>query len=682
MTSIIAKNTYLIEVLGEIPNTSFALYKNDEYLEDLFLGNTHLYLHNMLEVGNHYQLKHQEQSFDINLSELVDLPNFDDKYYYDEKLGAIVENDVTTFRIFAPLAYEAYVIVLENNNRYVEKMSHHSYGVYEITINSNLHGKSYLYQLHQNGEVVEVLDPYCYATSLNKRESVVVDLNKIIKHNTREFLPVFTNNTEAIIYETSVRDFTSFNKGEIVAKGTYKGFVEKNKKYQGHPIGLDYLKYLGITHVQLLPINAFKGVDETKIAQEYNWGYNPFLYLSLEGSMSLHPSDPLERIEEFQSLVSELHKSGIRVNLDVVFNHIYDYEHSVFEKVVPNYYFRRRDGKMSNGSYCGNDLDTSRKMVRKHILDTLEFFVDFYDIDGFRFDLMGIIDLDTTKEIARKLKAKKPDIMLYGEGWDMPTFLDYEKKSITEHANDLADFAFFNDFYRDTLKGGTFNKYERGYLIDNIYLKNAFEIAFKGYYRKLEVFNSAKQSINYLECHDNLTLFDKISYCIESNNEEEILPILKLCNAVLILSFGVPFIHMGQEVGLTKHKEDNTYNKGDNYNQFDYNVLAKRFDLVSFMRDLIMLRKSYSCFQEYDYRSIEKMISFEEFDAHALKINYQLANNKLMSIFINTSTKENVYYNFKKTQRVIFNEAGLVKSDWFVDSLILSPTNLVVVINK
>ena len=576
MEKIVAKNEYTLEIIGYISNSSYVLEKNGVYVENVYISNATIILRNKLEVGARYQIKSDSEAYDIDLSQLLDLPSFDDKYFYDGELGAIVKDNTTSFRLFAPLAYLVNLVIFSNNEEKILPMNHLENGIHEIEIKENLHETVYLYELHQNGEIVRAPDPYSYATTINKEKSVVVDLSLIKTEDTSKYLPPFTKNTDAIIYEASIRDLTSYPNSEIDAKGTYSGLLEPNKKYKKCPIGIDYLKYLGITHVQFLPVNAFKGVDETRISEEYNWGYNPYLYMALEGSLSKDPSSPLARIYEFKNLISELHKAGIRVNLDVVFNHVYEYKTSIFKKIVPNYYFRKRGALLSNGSFCGNDLDTSRKMVRKLIVDALKFFVNFYDVDGFRFDLLGIIDIKTSWEIQNELRKIKPNIMLYGEGWDMPTFLDHDLKTTNDNASRLPHFAFFNDFYRDTLKGNNFNNYDRGFLVDNNYLKNAFKIAFKGYYNRLEVFNSPNQSINYIECHDNLTAYDKISYCLNTNDEEIILGVLKLCNTINILSFGVPFIHMGQEVGLTKFKEDNTYNMGDKYNRFDFDILSKR----------------------------------------------------------------------------------------------------------
>ncbi|MCH5180725.1 MAG: type I pullulanase [Erysipelotrichales bacterium] len=681
MGKFVAKNEYTLEVIGDISNSSFVLEKDNCFLENIYVGNSTIIIRNRLEVGAKYQVKSENEVFDVDLSPLVDLPNFDEKYYYDGELGSIVKDNRTIFRLFAPLAYLVNLIVFSNNEEKVIAMNHLENGIHEIEFEGNLHETIYLYEIHQNGKVIRSVDPYSYAVTLNKEKSVVVDLSLIKTEDTKQYLPPFTKNTEAIIYETSIRDLTIYPNSEIEAKGTYSGAIEKNKKYKKCPLGIDYLKYLGITHVQFLPVNAFIGVDETNIKEEYNWGYNPYLYMALEGSMSIDPSSPLTRIYEFKNLINELHKAGIRVNLDVVFNHVYEYKDSVFEKIIPHYYFRRREGVMSNGSFCGNDLDTSRKMVRKMILDALKFFVNFYDVDGFRFDLLGIIDIKTSWIIQNELRAIKPNIMLYGEGWDMPTFLDYDLKTITDHAHRLPSFGFFNDFYRNTLKGPN-NKYERGYLIDNNYLKNVFKVAYKGYYGKLYAFSSPNQSINYIECHDNMTAFDKISYCLSTSDEDTILGVLKLCNTINILSFGIPFIHMGQEVGLTKFKEDNTYNMGDKYNQFDFEILAKRFEYAKYIKDLIAFRKEFDCFKIDDYKEIERVVSYEEFDEHALKINYQLEDGKVLSILMNTSIKDSVYYNFNKSHKVIFNEAGRIKKDSYVDSLILSPHNVIIVINE
>ena len=686
MIKVRCLNFYNLEVMGlDNPIISFSVKCNKENIKvretSHFENKLYITLDNEIILGNHYQLEIDNQIYEINMTNLVDDPSFDEKFnYQNDDLGSTCNDEFVTFKLFAPLAYEVYVVIDYDNFIKRFSLTRVDNGIYEGTFRGFYDRKSYMYEIHQNGEVIVTLDPYSIACALNKEKSVIIDKSKF---KTKKIALIPMNcYTDAIIYETSVRDFTSYSKSEINYKGTFYGFSEKNRKYKWEAVGFDLLKQLGITHVQLLPVNAFIGVNEMKKKEEYNWGYNPYLYFALEGSLSINPNSPITRINEFKNLVKVCHENNIRVNLDVVFNHVYKYEDSIFQKIVPNYYFRHHKDKLSNGSYCGNDLDTQRPMVRHLIINCLKFFIDFYDVDGFRFDLLGIIDIETSKIINEELRRIKPDVMLYGEGWNMPTFLeDYDKSSI-DNAFKLPQFAFFNDFFRDTLKGSSYSlNDDRGYLLGNGYRYHDFVNSYKGKYRDIFKFNAPSQSINYVECHDNATLYDKISIVFGKKNQKDILKALKLCNAINVLACGVPFIHMGQEVGLSKRYLTNTYNTNDIDNQYNFEVLVNRKEQFRYMCDVIALRKQYSVFHLNDYQIIDKDIHFERINDLGIKITYKVEGYDELIIIINTSSKDNLYYNFNKTHKIIFNEVGKVVVPMLVDSIIVSPLNMVVVVN-
>ena len=367
----------------------------------------------------------------------------------------------------------------------------------------------------------------------------------------------------------------------------------------------------------------------------------------------------------------------------MVFNHVYKYEDSIFQKIVPNYYFRHHKDKLSNGSYCGNDLDTQRPMVRHLIINCLKFFMDFYDVDGFRFDLLGIIDIETSKIINEELRRIKPDVMLYGEGWNMPTFLeDYDKSSI-DNAFKLPQFAFFNDFFRDTLKGSSYSlNDDRGYLLGNGYRYHDFINSYKGKYRDIFKFNAPSQSINYVECHDNATLYDKISIVFGKKNQKDILKALKLCNAINVLACGVPFIHMGQEIGLTKYRDHNSYRSGDLHNQMDYRKMEERKWMAKCMNDVIRFRKMYPFFRYDKKEDLKGLFRFENLDNGGLLIDF-IDQEKIhpfvsFKVFINPSLRT-IYYDLKEYYRVLFNEAGILKDELYSQSLMINGLTVVVV---
>ena len=526
--------------------------------------------------------------------------------------GASYTKEETTFVLWSPLS-EKVLLKLEKteNNFVLLPLKRKDKGVYKITVKGDLFNKRYNYVIYQNNVVKEIRDPYGKGTSLNSKYSAVVDLNSLDIINKTKPTNVINSPTDSVIYELHIRDFTEIDKTND-QPGTYLGLLNK----------VDYLKKLGITHVQLLPVHDYYGVDDVA-KDHYNWGYNPTSYFSLEGSYSSYPEDPLVRLLEFKKLVAELHKNNIRVVMDVVYNHIYEFQNSDFHKNVPNYYFRRLGKKISDGSGCGNDIATERVMVRKHILDSVNYLFDTFDIDGFRFDLLGLIDLDTSKEIVKLVKAKKPDAILYGEGWDMMTGLPKERKTCSDNAHQIPEMGFFNDKFRDVIKGSTFNRYEQGFISGNTSNVDAIDdvLCASLLHNRYELIG---QSINYVECHDNQTLFDKLTYF--SDNEDLNLQRVKFANAITILSLGVPFIHMGQEIGLSKCLLDNTYNV-PKVNNMDWDLVDARSEMVDYLSDLIALRKQLGLYK------VEHLSELEDVTIKHLEnglITIEIKNNKLL----------------------------------------------------
>ena len=309
--------------------------------------------------------------------------------------------------------------------------------------------------------------------------------------------------------------------------------------------------------------------------------------------------------------------------MDVVYNHIYEFQNSDFHKNVPNYYFRRLGKKVSDGSGCGNDIATERVMVRKHILDSVNYLFDTFDIDGFRFDLLGLIDLDTSKEIVKLVKTKKPDALLYGEGWDMMTGLPKERKTCSDNAHQIPEMGFFNDKFRDVIKGSTFNRYDSGFISGNTSDTDAIDdvLCASLLHNRYELIS---QSINYVECHDNQTLFDKLTYF--SDNEDLNLQRVKFANAITILSLGVPFIHMGQEIGLSKCLLDNTYNV-PKVNNMDWDLVASRSEMVDYLSDLIALRKQLGLYKVEHLSELEN-VSIKHLENGLITI--EIKDNKLL----------------------------------------------------
>lgn len=612
-------NEILIESDTPLKAKNLRFFEDGIQREDFFFveESSNLYcLSTSFKINPHhlYEVEVQGELYQVNPLKLVDMPNFDEEFYYHGDLGAIYQKESTTFRVWAPISQEVILLLFPSFGSAPQrlKMNPSEAGTYELNVSGDLDAYLYQYEVKNYQTTRVSTDPYSFATLDNSQYSVVIDLKKktkVRKHN----LPSFGKPTEAIVYEVNVRDYTSFAKTDIKHKGTFLGFIEE-KKYEQIPIGLSYLKHTGFTHVQLLPIHDIQTIDEHNIKDTYNWGYDPAHYFALENSYATNPRDPYAAINEFQQLVNALHRNGLRVNVDVVYNHVYRYEDSNFEKIVPGYYFRREaNGIICNGSHCGNELASEKAMVSSLIIDSLIHLCVNFGVDGFRFDLLGLIDIKTMQKATKILKYLNSSIMLYGEGWEMPSILSLKERATFRNVKLLEDVGHFNDIYRDILKGSP-HQQPGGYLMDDLSYYEGFKYVYCGstvshvYHQR---FPLASESINYVECHDNETLFDYLTLRLKTKgNEKRTLKRLELFNVVNMFSFGVPFFHMGQEIGQSKKMEHNTYNAGDELNQFNYDLLSERFEYVKRFRGLVALRKRLSFLHTINPETIKELVSF------------------------------------------------------------------------
>lgn len=593
-------------------------------------------------LGNSYALVIEHVgTLPINVEALMHTDGFDKVYDASkENLGYDFQKNGTTFQVWAPLASMVDLIFFDDQGQkqQVFSMKRKPNGVYHVKVKGNHDGQNYRYGIVNHGQYQESIDPYSFALSLNSVYSVVINLEelKISMHD--DLLPKLKNYQDAIIYEAHVRDLSSDTTIAFNHPRSFLGAIESKKKTKNNqPVGYDYLTSLGITHLQLLPVTDYRSVNEFNILQSYNWGYDPYHYFSLEGSFASIPKDPRSRIRDFLKLVSQYHQAGIRINIDVVYNHVYDYQHSPFEKIVPGFYFRKHpNGQMSNGSYCGNDLATEKPMVRHLIVQSATHLVSTYHLDGFRFDLMGIIDRETLYQIQQKVRKIKPDFMLYGEGWNMPTFLSQADKGISENSHLLQEFAFFNDIFRNTLKGGN-NDHDLavpGYATGNVdagqHLPSLLLGSYLTHLGPTKV-SHPSQSINYVECHDNNTFFDKLMGCQANEGEMFHLRRIIFANSLILFSNGIPFFHMAQEVGGSKKGDHNSYQSGDKVNQFHYQLLDERDWMVKAFQDLIKLRKLLRSLSPKGWD--ESNISLQRLAHGAVLVHYHLSKEHFVLIW-------------------------------------------------
>ena len=644
-------------------------------------------------LGNSYSVVIKDYGITpLIVEDALNFPNFDRLYYYNgNDLGFTYNKNETTFKLWAPLASKVVILIRKESSETFKTfpLKRGKNGVYSLTLKGDFDGYKYRYRVTNNGISVISTDPYGKASTANGKDSVVIDFNKTKIDLNNDKLPHLLRYSDAIIYELSIRDFTIDDSTNIINKGKYLGLVEKNNKTSGNnPCGFDYLKDLGITHIQVLPIFDFKTTDELNIKNTYNWGYDPQQYFVPEGSYSTNPNDPYSRIIELKTMISELHKVGIKVNMDVVFNHVYEEQFSSFEKIVPGYYFRKRkNGTLSNGSYCGNDLDTKRPMVRKLIIDACKFWMEEYGIDGYRFDLMGIIDIETMQQVLSTCRAIRPDCMIYGEGWDMNTELLNSEKTTIYNSFKTPDFAFFNDTFRDIVRGKNEGN-DGGYFLGDTSYREGFKFSFLGSslnYCYSPRFLSVNQSINYAECHDNRTLYDRILACFGNNiKDEDIFDTIKAINAIIAFSYGISFYHAGQEIGLSKNGCDNSYNKGDEINKFNWKIFDKRQELVSYFKSILNFKNKIFKYNLIKNEEIEKNVDFIDLSNGGVLIYINLNSHEYENIIIAINpTFNSIPITLEDYYRVVVANAGAnLNSSIYTQSFILGPHELNVLMKK
>ncbi|MDN3018185.1 type I pullulanase [Paenibacillus sp. BSR1-1] len=581
---------------------------------------------------------------DLQIGAVIRTNSFDDKFYYDgNDLGVTYGEKQSQLKIWAPTATGVKLKLRPPDSQFSEilKMKREDRGIWSVTVNGDLEYYHYSFLVHVNLEWREVIDPYVKALTVNGEHGVIVNLAKTRRPKVN--LPYIANPVDVIIYEAHIRDFTIHPSSGVKHKGLYLGAGELNTKgSDSGPTGLSYLKELGITHIEFLPLHDFAGVNELEPNKDYNWGYNPLHFNAPEGSYSTDPSNPYSRIMELKYLIDQIHRSGLRVIMDVVYNHIYIRENSSFEKVVPGYYFRHNEiGLPSNGTGVGNDIASERKMVRKFILDSIQYWMEEYHIDGFRFDLMGILDVETMNLVRALCDSIASDTIILGEGWNLNTPLPQERKAIIANQAKMPGIAQFNDRFRDSIKGSTFNLFDKGYALGNEhYLEAAIELLTGsiGFNKKGHgLFNEPFQSINYVECHDNHTMWDKLLACHKNTDDSSRMKYHRLATGMVLLSQGIPFLHSGQEFFRTKQGDGNSYRSPDSINQLDWERKSTYKENVEYMKGLIQIRKTYPCFRMRTQAEIRSNIRILPYNSPVLGIYYEKAK---VIFIINSSTRE------------------------------------------
>lgn len=494
--------------------------------------------------------------------------------------------------------------------------------IFSLKVKGDLENYTYMYEIIFEDEKYISIDPYAIACNANSQKGVIINPKKANIRNFKRMKNILP--LDSIIYELSIRDFTLDAKN----KGKFLGVIEKKQ--------LNYLKKLGITHVQILPFYDFSSnsVDELDQFKKYNWGYDPENYNIPEGSYSTNPNNPYTRIIELKKMIKKLHDNGIGVIMDVVYNHVFDAQtHSLYKTVRKDAFRYNDDGTYSNGTGCGNDIASENSYISKYIVDSVIYWAKEYHLDGFRFDLMGILDIETMRKIRQELDKIDKNIIILGEGWDLNTKLDSSLKANQNNANKLENIAFFNDDMRDSLRGSTFDKLGKGF-VNGGKLEERLLNSIKGG-KFLKTYISPNQLIQYIEAHDNNTVFDHFEIVNKNISERRRLKLQSIATSIVLTSQGIPFLHAGQEFFRTKQGVENSYKSSDEINKFDFKRAKKYSKYVKYISELIKYRKEEKLFKLDSFDTIE-----EKFDLLYKQDNvlaYSL--DKKIYILVNTGNK-------------------------------------------
>lgn len=555
------------------------------------------------------------------------------------KLGATYSKNETTFKVFAPNRDKIDLVITDDYKkvrRDIYPMVKDEMGIFTVSLKGNYDEYFYNYIVEDK---YEVTDPYAVSASINSMYSAVIDLGDTNPEGFKESKHPDIKENEAIIYELSVKNYTADQSSGVYNRGKFLGLAEAGTRYKDVKTGLDNIKELGVTHVQVLPIYDFISVDEDHSRffhdDNYNWGYDPELYFAPEGSYSTNPLDPKSRVREAKEMVKAFHDRGIGVIMDVVFNHTFKTIDSNLNTLAPKYYHRTNpDESFSNGSGCGNELASEKPFVRKLIIDSLVYWAKEYKIDGFRFDLMALIDLETIKIAIKELKKINPNIIIYGEPWmalSSPLAYDQQIWKGRQRSN---GFGVFNDDFRDAIKGDV-NSYGKGYIQGIFNNKHAIETGIRG---SIDIGNGdgfaddASETINYFNCHDNLILYDKLAISLDDTSD--INSYVKLALGIIMLSFGKPFIYEGNEFNHSKKNDANSYRSPLYINAIYWEDKENNKEIFTYAKDLIAFRKSIEVFKYTSHDEIEKRLDFIEGLDNSV-IGYTLDKEYLVLINVN-----------------------------------------------
>lgn len=550
--------------------------------------------------------------------------------------GKLVEMEYspieTKFTLWAPTAEEVRVLLYDSGNEgsayQTLSLEMGEDGIWNTSIKEDLKGKFYTFNVKVNGKWLgDTPGIMAKAVGVNGKRAAVIDLRSTDPEGwANDVRPLLKDYADIIVYEMHHRDFSLDSVSGIRNKGKFLALTELGTTTsQGEKTGIDHLKELGVTHVHILPSYDYASVDESKPDKaQYNWGYDPQNYNVPDGSYSTDPYKPDVRIKEFKQMVQALHKAGIRVVLDVVYNHTFNTEESNFERTVPGYFYRQtKDGKPANGSGCGNETASDRAMMRKYMVESVLYWINEYHIDGFRFDLMGIHDIETMNEIRAAVDKIDPSIFIYGEGWAASApQLNQEELAMKANIYKMPRIAAFSDEMRDGLRGGWDDDRKGAFLIGQPGHEMSIKFGLVGAVKHPQVINDSvnyskepwalqpTQMISYVSCHDDMCLADRLKATMPDATDEERASLHKLAETFVFTSQGVPFIFAGDEMMRDKKGIHNSYNSPDSINTIDWRNKTIHHDVFDYVRELITLRKNHPVFRMGDADKVRQYMEF------------------------------------------------------------------------
>lgn len=555
---------------------------------------------------------------------------------YPVRSGSLTEMtyspEGTVFTLWAPTADEVRVMLFEEGD------GGHAYetiqlkradeGTWTAQVKKDLLGKFYTFNVKINDKWLgDTPGINALAVGVNGKRAAIIDMRSTDPEGwADDQRPALKSPADVVVYEMHHRDFSIHTSSGITNKGKFLAMTETGTKNpDGKATGIDHLKDLGVTHVHLLPSYDYASVDESKLNEnKYNWGYDPQNYNVPDGSYSTDPYNPAVRIREFKQMVQALHQAGIRVVLDVVYNHTFNTSESNFERTVPGYFYRQRpDGTFADGSACGNETASNRPMMRKYMIESVRHWIEEYHIDGFRFDLMGIHDIETMNQIRKMASSIDPSIFIYGEGW-AASAPQMPQDSLAMKANTyrMPGIAAFSDEMRDALRG-PFNDNKQGAFLAGLPGgEESIKFGIAGAVKHPQVDNSKvnysqeawaeepTQMISYVSCHDDMCLVDRLKASIPNSKPDELARLDKLAQTAVFTSQGVPFIYAGEEVMRDKKGVHNSYQSPDEINAIDWNRRTLHEDVYQYYKGLIQLRKAHPAFRLGQADLVRKHLEF------------------------------------------------------------------------